>query len=168
MPAPLTYGDFIPEVRAFLRDFPELNRLISGEETSNRMIDYCAHLAVDEFNTTPPLTRFQIENFPSRTILLYFTICHLLTSVGILKSRNRFQYSDGGWSSDTEQQDTSYMNWIQLFRGQVKPQAQNLKIALNIEGGWGAGVPSEYSWVNSYGWCGGWYGSPYGFTSSTA
>lgn len=152
MPAPLSFADFVPEVRAYIRDFPELNRLISGEESSSRMIEYCAHLAIDEFNTMPPLTTYGISAFPSRTVLLYLTICHLLTSVGILKSRNRFQYSDGGWSSDTEQQDTLYMNWIQLLRGQVKPQAQSLKIAINIEGGWGAGVGSEYGWIH------GWYG----------
>jgi len=116
------------------------------------MIEYCAHLAIDEFNTTPPLTKYGIGAFPSRTVLLYLTICHLLISVGILKSRNRFQYSDGGWSSDTEQQDSLYMNWAQLLRSQVKPQAQALKIAINIEGGWGAGVGSEYGWIH------GWYG----------
>lgn len=153
MPAPLTFEDFIPEVRAFLRDFPELNRIISGEESSNRMIEYCTHLAIDEFNTSPPLTSYAISNFPSRSVLLRLTVCQLLTSVGILKSRNRFQYSDGGWSSDTEQQDTSYMNWIQLLRSQTMPHMQNLKIALNIEGGWGAGVGSEYGWIH------GWYGT---------
>jgi len=117
------------------------------------MIILCMDLALDEFNTMPPLSYFSLSAFPSRSIFLYLTLCHLLTSVGILKSRNRFQYSDGGWSADTESQDTSYLNWIQLFRRQIMPQAQNLKIALNIEGGWGAGVGSEYGWIH------GWYGS---------
>ncbi len=48
---PLTFENFAQEVREFIRDFPELNRLISGEETSNRLITYCAHLAVDRYNT---------------------------------------------------------------------------------------------------------------------
>ena len=65
-PQPLTYNNFVPEVRAYIRDFPELNRLISGEETSNRMIEYCARLAIDEYNTTPPLTSLAIGAFPSR------------------------------------------------------------------------------------------------------
>ena len=150
--APLSFENFVPEVRAFIRDFPELNRLIAGEETSNRMIDYCAHLALDEFNTTPPLTSYAIGGFPSRTILLQLTVIHILLSVGILKSRNRFSYSDGGWSSDTEQQDQLYQNWIQLIRSQLNPRLQNLKVALNIEGGWGAGLGSEYGWLH------GWYG----------
>lgn len=151
---PLTYENFSNEVRAFLRDFPELNRLISGEESSNRMIAYCAHLAVDEYNTTPPLLPpSSISNFPSRTILLQLTLIYLLTSVGILHSRNRFAYNDGGFSVETEQQEGLYQRWIQLFRSQLGPRLQQLKVAKNIEGAWGGGVGSEYGWIH------GWYGS---------
>jgi hypothetical protein len=152
-PVPLTYETFAQEVRAYIRDFPELNRLISGEESSNRMIAYCAHLAVDEFNTTPPLIGMSdISNFPSRSILLQLTLVHLLTSVGILHSRNRFSYNDGGYSVETEQQETLYQRWIQLFRSQLQPRIQQLKVARNIQGGWGAGIGSEYGWIH------GWYG----------
>lgn len=149
---PLTFGNFVPEVRAYLRDFPELNRLIQGEESSNRMIHYCVRLAVDEYNTTPPLTTYGITNFPSRFVLLHLTIIHLLHSVGILHSRNRFSYSDGGFSVETEQQEALYQRWIQLMRSQVQPLMEKQKIALNIERGWGAGVGSEYGWIH------GWYG----------
>jgi len=153
MPQVLTYGNFVPEVRAYIRDFPELNRLISGEETSSRLIEYCVHLAIDEYNTTPPLTGAHlISNFPSRVILLHLTIIHILISVGILHSRNRFSYNDGGFSVETEQQEGLYQRWIQLLRSQTAPQMQALKVAKNIEGGWGAGVGSEYGWIH------GWYG----------
>jgi hypothetical protein len=149
----LSYGNFVPEVRAYIRDFPELNRLISGEETSNRLIEYCVHLAIDEYNTTPPLTgSHSIANFPSRVILLHLTIIHILTSVGILHSRNRFSYNDGGFSVETEQQESLYQRWIQLLRSQTAPRLQALKVAKNIEGGWGAGLGSEYGWIH------GWYG----------
>jgi len=150
---PLTYDNFVPEVRAYIRDFPELNRLISGEESSNRMISYCAHLALDEYNTTPPLTSpVSISNFPSRGVLLHLTVIHLLTSVGILHARNRFSYNDGGFSVETEQQETLYQRWIQLLRSQLQGRMQQLKVAKNIEGGWGGGVGSEYGWIH------GWYG----------
>jgi hypothetical protein len=149
---PLTYDNFVPEVRFFLRDFPELNRLISGEETGNRLINYCVHLAIDEFNTTPPLTTSDIGNFPSRTILLYLTVIHVLTSAALLHARNRFSYNDGGYSVETEQQEALYQRWIQLFRSQISGHIQNLKIAQNIERGWGGGVGSEYGWIH------GWYG----------
>ena len=148
----LAMEQFRSEVRGYVRDFPELNRLISGEESSDRMIEYCAFLALDEWNTTPPLSGNSIADFPSRIILLQLTICHLLTSVGILKSRNRFMYNDGGFSVQTEDQDTAYTRWIQLLRSQTEPKMLRLKVALNIRGGYGAGLSSEYGWIH------GWYG----------
>jgi hypothetical protein len=135
-----------------MRDFPELNRLISGEESSDRMVQFCAWLALDEWNTTPPLSSHAFSDFPSRSLLLRLTIIQLLTSVGMLKARNRFTYNDGGFSVQTEEQDTLYMNWIQFLRSQVVPQMRDLKTALNIEGGWDAGVGSEYGIIH------GWYG----------
>ena len=149
---PLTYENFVPEIREFIRDFAELNRLITGEESSNRHISYSAHLAIDEFNTRPPLSSHDISHFPSRVILVYLTVCHLLFSVAILHSRNRFSYNDGGYSVETEQQEALYQRWIQILRSQIEPHMNALKIALNIEGGWGGGVGSEYGWIH------GWYG----------
>ena len=152
---PLSEDQFVGEVRDFVRDFPELNRLISGEESSDRMIRFCANLALDEWNTLPPLSGHAISNFPSRSILLYLTVIHLLSSVGLLKSRNAFAYSDGGFTVQTEEHDTRYQRWIQFFRtaGPAARQAmRELKVALNINGGWDAGVGSEYGWIH------GWYG----------
>jgi hypothetical protein len=150
--ATLDLERFKSEVRGYIRDFPELNRLITGEESSDRMIQYCVFLALDEYNTTPPLSSNTVSDFPSRVILLQLTLIHLLTSVGILKSRNRFVYNDGGFSVQTEQQDSSYVQWISLLRSQVDPKVTRLKIALNISGGYGASLPSEYAWINA------WYG----------
>jgi hypothetical protein len=149
---PLTFENFVPEVRGYMRDFPALNRLIHGEESSDRLIEYCVRLAIDEFNTYPPLTTHTISGFPSRTVLLQLTMIYLLQSVGILHSRNRIAYNDGGFSVETEQQDSLYQNWIQLLRSQVMPRLERLKVAMNIESGWGAGVGSEYGWIH------GWYG----------
>lgn len=149
---PLTMDQFVAEVRAYIRDFPELNRIIRGAETSNRMMQYCVILALDEWNTTPPLASTSLSTFPSRSILLQLTICHILMSVGLLKSRNKLPYSDGGFSVDTETQDESYQRWISLIRAQLNPRITQLKISLNIAGGWGASVSSEYAWINS------WYG----------
>lgn len=136
-----------------MRDFPELNRVIKGAETSERMLEYCVWLSLDEWNTIPPLSSLTVANFPSRGILLQLTICHVLMSVGLLKSRNKLPYNDGGFSVDTETQDESYQRWIQLIRSQVNPRILQLKIALNIAGGWDGGVGSDYAYVN------GWYGT---------
>ena len=146
----LTQKQFTSEVRGFIRDFPELNRLILGEESSNRMIDYCTWLALDEWNTTPPLSANTVATFPSRFLLLRLTIIHLLTSVGLLKSRNRLAYNDGGFSVDAEAQDDRYMRWVQWFRNEIATPMRNLKVALNIAGAWGGGVSSEYAALSGY------------------
>ncbi len=116
------------------------------------MIEYCVCLALDEWNTTPPLSNNQIGTFPSRTILLNLSLCHLLQSVGILKSRNRFVYSDSGFSVETDKQDDRYTRWIGVLRTQTNPMVMRLKVALNIADGYGAGLSSDYGWIN------GWYG----------
>ena len=103
--------------------------------------------------TTPPLSGHVVSNFPSRGILLRLTVINLLTSVGILKSRNSFAYSDGGFQVQTEEHDSRYQRWIQMFRsmGPASTQAiQKFKVALNIEGGWDSGVGSEYGVI--HGW----------------
>lgn len=143
---------FTDEVRRFTRDHPELNRLISGVESSDRTIHYCITLAIDEWNSTPPLETRSLENFPSRFVLLYLTIIHLLVSASILKMRNKFRYVDGQWTSDTEPQAELYPQMIGLLRQQVAQVMRDIKVANNIASAWGRGVHSEYGWIN------GWYG----------
>tara|TARA_Y100001973_G_scaffold106120_1_gene182163 strand:- start:8635 stop:8859 length:225 start_codon:yes stop_codon:yes gene_type:complete len=72
--------------------------------------------------------------------------------VGILKSRNRFVYSDSGFSVETDKQDDRYTRWIGVLRTQTNPMVMRLKVALNIADGYGAGLSSDYGWIN------GWYG----------
>ena len=45
---------FVSEVRLYLRDYAELNRLIDGEETSDRMLAWAVIDALDDINNTPP------------------------------------------------------------------------------------------------------------------
>lgn len=153
MGIPVETVKFAEEVRAYVRDFPELNRLINGEESSPRMVQFCAHLALDEWNALSPVQIGSVAEFPNKLILLQLTIIHLLTSVGILHSRNRLPYNDGGFSADTEAQADEYPKWITLLRSQVGPLLQTLSIRLNIASARGVGVPSEYGLLhNWYGW----------------
>ena len=43
-------NEAVAYIRAYLRDFPELNRLIKGEETSDRMIAWAVLDVLDDFN----------------------------------------------------------------------------------------------------------------------
>src|SRR6056300_168271 len=90
-------GQFVTQVRQYLRDFPELNRLIDGEESSDRMIAWAAIDALDDINNTPPLIgAYTIDSFPYRSLLLRGTVIAVLESVGLLQTRNQINYNDGG------------------------------------------------------------------------
>lgn len=145
---------FVSVVRMFLRDYPELNRLIKGEENSNRIIAWAILDALDDFNTTPPMTSFQLSNFPSVSLLTRGTVISVLESLGQLMTRNQLTFSDGGIQVGISDKTPLLMQWISLFTNKYEEKKKQLKIALNIEGGWGGGIQSEYLWMN--GFYGGW------------
>jgi len=154
VPVPNDTVKFSEEVRAWLRDFPELNRLLAGEESSPRMVQFCAHMALDEWNAYSPVQFGSVGAFPNKTILIQLTVIYILMSAGILHSRNRFDFNSGGFVADTERQADEYPKWIQLIRAQLAGLMKNLSIRLNISSAsGGGGVPSEYSMLhNWYGW----------------
>ncbi len=142
---------FIGLVRAFMRDYPELNRLIKGEEHSDRLIAWAAIDCLDDFNSTPPMTAYQFTNFPSKSLLRQGTVINLLESVGLLMTRNHLTFSDGGVQTGGLSDKTPLIqSWIQLFTNKYEQKKDRIKVALNIEGGWGGGVSSEYSMINNY------------------
>lgn len=150
----IAFRQFVAVVRQFMRDYPELNRLIQGEEHSNRMISWAILDALDDFNTTPPITQLQLTSFPSRYLLLRGTVISLLESLGMLMTRNQLTFSDGGIQVGISDKTNLLMNWIQMFTNKYEQKKKELKIAMNIESGWGGGVHSEYLWMN--GFYGGW------------
>lgn len=145
---------FVGIVRMFMRDYPELNRLIKGEEHSDRLIAWAVIDALEDFNTTPPMTGYGLSSFPSKHLLLRGTIISLLESVGLLMTRNHLTFSDGGIQVGVSDKTPLIQSWIQLFTNKYEQKKQQLKVALNIEGGWGGGLHSEYLWTS--GFYGGW------------
>jgi hypothetical protein len=141
---------FVQMVRLFLRDSPELNRLIAGVESSDRQIVWAIYDALDDFNTTPPFTRCDLSNYPSKSLLLRATTIALLESVGLLQTRNQLSFSDGGIQVGVNDKTPFIQSWLQLFRNSYEEKKQRIKVAMNIASGWGAGSHSEYVYVNSF------------------
>ncbi len=153
--ADIELGQFIQLVRLFLRDFPELNRLIRGHEHSDRMIAWAVMDTLDDYNTTPPLLgQTTLATFPSSHLLLRGTVAHLIQSVGLLQTRNAIAFTDGGFSYNTDK-SRALMAWLQMFQNEWEKKKLRLKTAVNIEAGFGGGVHSEYLWISS-GWYGAW------------
>jgi hypothetical protein len=148
--ADLELNAMVAQVRAFLRDYAELNRLIAGVENSNRQIVWAIFDALDDFNTTPPFTFFGISNFPSKSLLVRGTVISLLESVGLLQTRNHLSFSDGGLQVGVSDKTPFIQSWIQLFRNSYEEKKLRLKVAYNIESAWGGGIHSEYRFVNNF------------------
>jgi hypothetical protein len=146
----LDLNHFVQTIRTFFRDFPELNRLITGVESSNRQIVWALADALDDFNTTPHFTSYGLTNFPSSSLLIRGTAISLLESVGLLQTRNHLQFSDGGIQVGVSDKTPFIQSWIQLFRNSYEEKKQRIKIAINIENAWGGGTFSEYRFVNNF------------------
>jgi hypothetical protein len=145
----------INTVRMYLRDYPELNRLIQGVEHSDRMIAWAIADAIDDWNSTPPLIpAIQLQNVPSKSLLLRGIVISLLESIGLLMTRNHLTFSDGGIQVGVSDKTPLIQSWLQLIGNRYEEKKQKLKIAINIELGWGQGLHSEYLWTN--GFYGGW------------
>ena len=142
-------------VRLYHRDFPELNRIVSGEESSDRQIAWAVFDAISDFNGTPNLTSYALEDLLTRnlhSLLLRMTTIALIESVGLLQTRNHINYSNGGINVGVNDKTPMLMNWLQYYRSYTEQMKQRVKVALNIEGILGpsnSGVHSELWAVNA-------------------
>lgn len=148
--ADLELNGLANQVRAFLRDYAELNRLIAGVESSNRQIVWAIFDALDDFNTSPPFTAFQLRGFPSKSLLVRGTVISLLESIGLLQTRNHLSFSDGGLQVGVSDKTPFIQSWIQLFRNSYEEKKMRLKTAYNIETAWGGGLSSEFRFINNF------------------
>lgn len=145
---------FVQDVRLYLRDHPELNRLVAGEETSDRQIAWCVLDALSNFNGQTPITHYAIEDLLDKEqshLLLRMTVETVIESVALLQTRNHINYSDGGINVGVNDKTPLLMNWLQYFRSFTEQRLQKVKVALNIEGILGpsnVGVHSEQWAVN--------------------
>lgn len=149
--APLKFADedeFEQKIRDFIRDEPNLNALLDGQETSPTFIKFAGELALDDFNTTPPLIgTFNLSSHPSKSLLLLATIIYILKSAGILQSRNQLDYASGGITVATSNKTPLYQSWIQLMMNEYEAKKANLKKAINAEAAYGE-ISSEYVQIN--------------------
>ena len=134
-------------IRAFTRDFPELNRLTQGEESGDRMIMWAIIDTIDDFNATPPPLQFGLNGIP-KSILRYGVVATLLESVILLSVRNQLPYSDGGINVNLDKAGT-LMQVRQMMSGTYEQKKKEFKISANIAQGYGS-IPSEYWLVSGF------------------
>lgn len=153
-----TFNSFIQTVRLFMRDHPQLNRLIKGEESSDRMVAWGILDFLSDFAGTPPdLGYFTLDQLMERHMQSFAvrgTACALLQSVGILMTRNQLSFSDGGISVGVNDKAPQLMAWIRDMQAKYEQQKVQIKVSMNISQILGSfsGQHTEYFFVN------GWYG----------
>jgi hypothetical protein len=141
---------FVQMVRGFTRDFPELNRLVAGEESTDRQIAWSVLDALSDFNGTPHFTQMSLEDLLQRNLhylILRMTVISLIEQVGLLQTRNHINYSTGGINVGVNDKTPMLQQWLQYFKAFTDQRKQHVKVALNIEGILGpsnSGVFSEY------------------------
>lgn len=147
--------DFVQMVRLFLRDFPELNRLVAGVESTDRQIAWAVLDALSDFNGTPHMTSLTLEellDMNQHNLLLRMTVISVIESVGMLQTRNHINYSNGGITVGVNDKAPLLMQWLQYFKATTDQMKQRVKVAININGILGSsnrGVHSEYWAVNA-------------------
>lgn len=149
-----TIKAYIALVRAKMRDYPELNRLVAGQETSDRQIALALLAALDDYNSTPPLLPdVSLTAFPSKELLVTGAIIEVLESVGLLQTRNHMNYSDGqGIQVGVNDKAPQLLQWANNFRSRYEQKKGRLKVAINLKEALGAptGVSSEYLAIHGF------------------
>lgn len=143
-----TLNKLTQKLNAFLRDDPALNELIDGKESSPAQLRDALEASLDDWNTTPPPIPFvTYETHPSKRLLIRGAVIEILESAGILQSRNKLQYNDGGISVSTSDKAQAYASWISAFASRYERKKIEIKKSINITRGWGQ-APSEYSTIH--------------------
>jgi hypothetical protein len=125
------------EVREYISDYPDKNLLLDEIEFSNTFIELCMDLGLGEYNIIPPRTGYSVENFPSKSLLLLATLWQMYLGRSALMARNQLSYTDGGLQIPVEEKYELYKNLSDNYRSQFLEAASRLKIAINMEAGWG-------------------------------
>jgi hypothetical protein len=156
-PTDSAFKAHIQSVRLFMRDFAELNLLVRGEESSDRMIAWATVDFLSDFNGMPPFTSFSLDDLFSyhlQHLAVRGTIISLLQSLMIFYGRNHLPFSDGGMSVSINDKAPIIQAMLHLFQSAYEQNKRMVKTALNIQGIMDqgpSGLHSDYLVMSSIG-----------------
>ena len=143
----------VENVRFFMRDFSELNRLTKGMDHSDRHIAWAVLDTISDWAATPPFVGQDLDFLLGRrfqSIFIRGVAISLLESLSFLHMRNFVSYSDGGVNIQIENPQMLQAA-LQMMKNEYEQKKQKALIAANIENALeGAGVHSEYAYINSF------------------
>ena len=144
----------VEHVRSYMRDYPDLNRLVDGYESSDRMIARAIDKVVSDWNQAPPhgvgMVDVRSVVAPGGPLSAFIDgiVAELLLSVAILQDRNNLPYTDGQFSVSSSSKSGPYQRISAQLKNQYMMARQAYKFAKNIEGGWGTSIGSDYAAIS--------------------
>lgn len=146
-------GEIVENVRFFMRDYAQLNRLTKGLDHNDRHIIWAIRDAVSDWRSTPPNIGQNLDMIIDQgwqSLFVRGVAIVLLESLRFLHMRNFLPYSDGGISTQTEQPEL-LSAVIQMMKSEYEQKRKAVLIAANIDRSLGgSGVHSEYILVNQF------------------
>lgn len=138
----------VRELRAKLRDYPEINYLYQTEESADHELARCLYEALEELNLSPPVFNetWTFTSVPKNMVrvIIDLAVCRVLDEVMLWMARNEFRYTSGNTSIQLFDRWRAYQAIIPSLRGRADKIAQSSKAALNAEYGWGANMTEMY------------------------
>ncbi len=146
MPVPEAYVLKVEKLRDFLRDRPELNKLLEEKESSDMDLYQALLDGIDYINFEVGYeTSYTLDTFPSWKIIRDAAVLEILVSAGIGSARNTLTFNDnGGVMSQDLDVYGRYMAYYNQLVAKLQTSISSIKMAKNIENGYG-GSPSAYS-----------------------
>ncbi len=148
----------VQSVRFFMRDFAELNLLLRGEETSDRMLEWATYDFLSDFNGTPPFTAFSLNElvaYNMQNFAVRGTVISVLQSLMIIYARNHLPFSDGGLSVNINDKAPIIQSMLGLFQASYEQKLRMIKTSINVglmlDGG-PSGLHSDYAVLYSQGY----------------
>lgn len=144
---------YVDRLRTFLGDTAELNVLDELKECSDLELHHSIQDTIDEINYEYlPATQYtKISEVPSWNIVKLGATLQILTSKGILSSRNTLTYQDsGGVTVQDMDKYGRYINYYNVLINRYVRGVTNMKLGKNVEDAYG-GVDSEYGPADGWG-----------------
>lgn len=149
-PTEEAFNAHVQSVRLYMRDFSELNLLVRGEESSDRMIAWATVDFLSDFNGTPPFSSFSLNDMLAlnlQHLAVRGTVITLLQSLMIFYARNHLPFSDGGLSVNIYDKAPIIQSMLSLFQSAYEQNKRQVKTAINVNSildSGPSGVHSDY------------------------
>jgi len=125
----------VESVRLFTRDFAELNLLIRGEESSDRMITWATLDFLSDFNGTPPFSGFTLDDiwgYNLQNLAVRGTTISLIQSLMIIYNRNYLSFSDGGINTVMNDKAPMLRSMLDFLTSAYEQNKRQVKTAINV------------------------------------